>query len=273
MARNPLASTVADHGSLAITLDDFAAIVGATPAALRGRRDRDKKFPAPINTDASPLTYFLRDLADWWIHSDLANPDAVDPVAMAWWHFTATFEQCSARHGADATRRLVAGAALLLCERWPIEPRTQSSELLTRLRDHATTVEPRFAAVAVPSGDFQPDAIPATDREFLSSLISWSGSGHNSRSTNSPRRPRIPDDSPLASQLLLDLHNVRKECRRQIDRNQKLSRRETNQPFVDLIEPLVRGLARDISTRPSSSDLDEVDPEKTDYQDLIDNHQ
>jgi hypothetical protein len=258
---------------LAITLDDFAAIVGATPAALRGRRDRDKKFPAPINTDASPLTYFLRDLADWWIHSDLANPDAVDPVAMAWWHFTATFEQCSARHGADATRRLVAGAALLLCERWPIEPRTQSSELLTRLRDHATTVEPRFAAVAVPSGDFQPDAIPATDREFLSSLISWSGSGHNSRSTNSPRRPRIPDDSPLASQLLLDLHNVRKECRRQIDRNQKLSRRETNQPFVDLIEPLVRGLARDISTRPSSSDLDEVDPEKTDYQDLIDNHQ
>ena len=255
MARNPLSSAVADHGTMPITLDDFAAIVGATPAALRGRRDRDKKFPAPINTDASPLTYFLRELADWWIQSDLANPDAVDPVATAWWHFTATFEQCSARHGAEATRRLVAGAALLLCERRPPELRPHDSELLTQLRDHATSVEPRFADVAVRSGDFQPDAIPATDREFLSSLISWSGSAHSSRSSNSHRRPRIPEDSPIASQLLVDLRNVRKECRRQLGRDQKLSRREMNQPFIDLVEPLIRGLARDIATRPSSSDL------------------
>lgn len=255
MAPNPLDSALTGHGNLPITLEDFAALVGATPAALRGRRDRDQTFPAAINADASPLAYSLRDLADWWVSSDLANPTSVDPVAMAWWRFTATFEQCSARHGAEATRRLVAGTSLLLCERHLEAFRAPAAELLATLRTHSAGLEPRRPKVAVHPDDFRPDPVPATDRDLMKSLLSWARPVRESSAPTAARRPQIPDDSPIASQLLLDLVGVHRVSRHLGDRDQKLSRRERNRHFVELVEPLVRGLARDISTRPSSSDL------------------
>lgn len=240
MAPNPLASTVADHGSLAITLDDFAAITATTPAALRGRRDRDSTFPAPINPDASPLTYFLRDLTGWWADPDRDEQLEIDQGALSRWRFTASFEQCSAAHGAQATRRLVAGVALLLCDQWPLETRIPELELLVRLRAHAATVEPRFQNVRPKAEDFQPDPIPATDRQFLTTLLSWSRRSSTSQSATSVANPQIPDRSPVAARLLRDLHFLHR-----MKRN----------PFIEIIDPIVRGLARDISTRPSSSDL------------------
>jgi hypothetical protein len=247
MARISLSRVVKVHGSTPITLEEFADVVGTTPAVLRGRRDRDADFPVPITSEATPLIYPLRDLITWWSDRESIESIAVDGVALARWAFTASFERCSRAHGADATRRLIAGAALLLCHRWPLVRRIAETELLPGLRAYVTTLEPEFPEMQRRIEDFHPDAIPATDREFLTTLLSWS----RTRSYT----PRVPDQSPTAGRLLADLLQLRDAVQDSLPIGTRSDRDALNLPLIEVIEPLVRGLSRDITTRPSTSDL------------------
>ena len=247
MARISLSRVEKVHGSTPITLEEFADVVGTTPAVLRGRRDRDADFPVAITSEATPLVYPLRDLVSWWSNRESIESIAVDGVALARWAFTASFERCSRTHGADATRRLMAGAALLLCHRWPLVRRIAETELLPGLRAHVATLEPEYPDLHRRIENFHPDAIPATDREFLTTLLSWS----RTRSSTL----RVPDQSPTAGRLLADLLQLRDAVQDSLPIGRRSDRDALNLPLIDVIEPLVRGLSRDITTRPSTSDL------------------
>lgn len=254
MARISLPMTVIDHGSMPITVEEFAAITGISPAVFRGRRERDPGFPSPINTDAVPLTYFLRDLANWGAKTRLVRSRSIDDVALARWRFSAALERCSAEHGADATRSLVAGAALL-CDDWPLSSRTEQSDLLRQLRNHIAAVEPRYPKVQTTTDDFMPDPSPATDRSFLTSLVSWSSPPRNSRSPRGVISPQIPDRSEVAGRLLADLLVLHRETTRRLVMGGANRTELWNSEFVDVIDAVARGLARDTLTRPSNSDL------------------
>ena len=205
MTIGSLATAARNHGAAPITIDEFAVIVDTTPAALRGRRDRDENFPAPINTNATPLTYLLRDLFEWWRRSTRnTTPRTVNRRALAEWTFNAAFEQCSARHGAEATHRLVAGASLILLERRHLITRTPADERLGLLRAHVATVRSSIRRNAIDRASFRADPIPATDGPFLASLLNWSGetgrsSGRDDTDVDDVGTPLIPDDSAEAT--------------------------------------------------------------------------
>lgn len=255
MADIKLTRAVTDHGAMPITVEEFATIVGTTPAVLRGRRDRDADFPDPITADASPLTYLMRDLVAWWTAPTRGEIVELDRIALARWRFTAGFEVCSAAHGPEATRRLVAGAALLLCQGRRVDWRAPVDETLPALRAHIDAVEPRTPNVLVRTSDFAPDPEPASDRSLLDSLLSWSGRATGGSAPSDPDSPLIPDHSPTAGRLLSDLRSLHRESRRPLLTTRHLANRKRNRLFIEIIEPVIRGMARDTSTRPSTSDL------------------
>ena len=248
MSFGSLSTAARTHGSAPITIDEFAVIVETSPAALRGRRDRDGRFPAPINSSATPLTYRLRELFEWWSETTpRSGGRTVDPRALAEWTFTAAFEQCSAEHGAEATRRLIAGAALVLLERRHLISRTPADERLGLLRAHVATVRPSTRRNAIDRRSFRADPVPATDGPFLATLLNWSAG------SDGIAAPTIPDDSPQASELIDRLRELWLEFieMRADPSTTKPARRLA---FIDAIEPFIQGIARDTATRSSRTD-------------------
>ncbi|CAB4955725.1 MAG: N-6 DNA methylase [Actinobacteria bacterium] len=259
MTIGSLATAARNHGAAPITIDEFAVIVDTTPAALRGRRDRDENFPAPINTNATPLTYLLRDLFEWWRRSTRnTTPRTVNRRALAEWTFNAAFEQCSARHGAEATHRLVAGASLILLERRHLITRTPADERLGLLRAHVATVRSSIRRNAIDRASFRADPIPATDGPFLASLLNWSGetgrsSGRDDTDVDDVGTPLIPDDSAEAAELIERLDALRHDYMMATSEPPKpgLSRFHA---FIEAIEPFIQGIARDTATRSSRTE-------------------
>ncbi|MBU6330693.1 MAG: N-6 DNA methylase, partial [Acidobacteria bacterium] len=142
--------------------------------------------------------------------------------------------RCSSDHGAEATLRLLAGTALLLLHPWGrTARRLPAAELLDAIRTHVAAVEPEHPTLATKIIGFTPDPIPATDRTFLLSLVSWAGRS---------RAPIISTDSSSAALLLDQLRRLWFEgCRPD-------SRR-----FIDTVEFDIRSLAKDTATRSSTS--------------------
>lgn len=225
----------AEFGSSPISLEEFSQVIGLDSSVLRGRRERAADFPTPIRETESRASYFFRDLLVWIIAAKIKP--SVDTAALNQWTLRAAIDRCSSEHGVDATQRLVAGAALLLRHGWsPTEVTGDGTTLLAAAREHVTTIEPEFPLVAVPVDRFQPDPIPATDRDFLLTLISWS----SDESTNSSAA--IETTSPSASVLLQELL-----------RFHKVAPSTGRSTFIGFVESEISSIAKDTTTRSSTT--------------------
>ena len=226
----------AEFGSSPISLEEFSQVVGVDSSVLRGRRERASDFPAPIRETESRASYFFRDLLVWIIAAKIKP--SVESAVLNQWTLRTAIDRCSSEHGVDATQRLVAGIALLLCHGWsPTQIEGDgASLLLAAARDHVSTLEPEFPVVAVPVDRFQPDPNPATDRDFLRTLISWS-SDENENGTAA-----IDTGSPAASLLLLEMLSFHK--------NASSKGRST---FISFVESEISSIAKDTTTRISTT--------------------
>ncbi|MBU6330266.1 MAG: N-6 DNA methylase, partial [Acidobacteria bacterium] len=226
-----LREATTSFGSELIGLDEFSRILGVEAAVIRGRRERDPDFPAPVREGSSRSAHFLRDLVEW-LPEDIDV--SIDRFSLRRWTLWAAVARCSSDHGAEATLRLLAGTALLLLHPWGrTARRLPAAELLDAIRTHVAAVEPEHPTLATEIIGFTPDPIPATDRTFLLSLVSWAGRS---------REPIISTDSSSAALLLDQLRRLWFEgCRPDIRR------------FIDTVESDIRSLAKDTATRSSTS--------------------
>lgn len=175
VALDDLETLAETYGASTLTIEAFADLIGATSsAAVRMRRDRDRKFPAPVRPGSRPA-YGFGELVRWLSSASDLEYDT-NPWGLQCWAVQESASFCAARNGVDVTFRTIGALALLLTDGWHPDSAAGSPPILDQL---IPGVLPPPAQVPLPPqlpAGFEPDLPVARDPNVMTRLLPFGGS-------------------------------------------------------------------------------------------------